>query len=300
MLDRVVLTRDLADSHGTVLARRGFLISPAVVQEAAQRAPSLPRVPVAETAMAEDLRLPLTDPQYRHLFRSQAIEAAVKRALIAVRVPQALVDELLSLKASDPARYRHALTTAAVTARLLIAAVGDAPALPEMVAAGLLHDVGMRHVSFHLLRNSDELDPLEVNDVAAHPLIGAWFLAGVLGNHPAVEAALAHHWRNGHGYPNLSRPPMRAVEVVGVASAFSALTQVRPFRPEPYDARGAVDVIVPEANTGQRDVDTVRLLVHALRGASGEVRGVRFARARLGHAPSVNRHTPIAPARLIG
>ena len=92
----------------------------------------------------------------------------------------------------------------------------------------------------------------------------------------------------------------RRIIVRSSPSANSALTQVRPFRPEPYDARGAVDVIVSEANTGQRDVDTVRLLVHALRGASGEVRGVRFARARLGHAPSVNRHTPIAPARLIG
>jgi HD-GYP domain-containing protein (c-di-GMP phosphodiesterase class II) len=201
------------------------------------------------------------------------------------------------MKASDPVRYRHAVITTAVTARMLIAAVGDAPAMGELLAAALLHDLGMRHVSFHLLRNADPLDAAEVEDVAMHPLLGAWHLAGALGRHPAVEAALSHHWRSGRGYPTLPRAPTRAVEVVAVASAFAALTQSRPFRAAPYDARGAVDVIVAEANTGQRDVDTVRLLVHALRGARGEVRDVRFARARLGHAPPVNRHTPIAAAR---
>lgn len=300
MLDRIVLTRDLVDAHGIVLARRGFVVSPSLVQETAQRAPALARTAISGTPLAEDLSLPLADPPYRHLFHGRGVGASVRRALLGIRLPAPLFDELLALKASDPVRYRHGLTTAAVAARLIIAAVGEAAALAEFAAAGLLHDIGMRHVSFHLVRNTDALEPREVRDVAAHPLLGAWHLAGLLGVHPAVEAALAHHWRNGYGYPALPRPPMRAVEVVGVASAFAALTQARPYRSEPYDGRGAVDVLVAEARAGQRDADTVRLLVHALRGARGEVRGVALARARLGHAPSDNRHTAIAPQRASG
>jgi HD-GYP domain-containing protein (c-di-GMP phosphodiesterase class II) len=297
MFEHVILRRDLVDTRGAVLAHRGSVLSPSMVEEAAGRALPPPRLPIGDTVLSEDLRAALADRAYWHLFRGSGVDVVVRRALAGIRLPQALVEELLAMKGSDPARYRHAVSTAAITARMLIAAVGDAPAMSELLVAALLHDLGMRHVSLHLLRNADALEPTEVEDVAMHPLLGAWHLAGHLGRHPAVEAALAHHWRSGHGYPTLQRAPARAVEVVAVASAFAALTQARPFRPAPYDARGAVDVIVAEANTGQRDVDTVRLLVHALRGARGEVREVRFARARLGHAPPVNRHTPISAPR---
>ncbi len=299
MFDRVVLSRDLVDVRGVVLGQRGHVISVAAVHEAALRAPATPRRLLSETPIAEDLHLPLADPPYRHLFRGSGVQAAVARALLGVRLPQSLFDELSNLKISDPARYRHGLTTAAVTTRMLIAAVGDAPALPDLAAAGLLHDLGMRHLSFHLVRNGDRLDGQEVMDVASHPLLGGWHLATVLGTHPAVDAALAHHWRCGYGYPALPHAPARAVQVVGVASAFAALTQTRAFRSEPFDARGAADVLISEATAGRADVNTARLLVHALRGAKGEVRQVRFGRERLGHAPKVNRHTNIGPVQAV-
>jgi len=297
MFDRVVLSRDLFDANGAVLVKRGLVISVDSVYETARRAPALPRLVLSETIIAEDLHLPLADPPYRHFFRGSGVQAAVARALLAVRLPQALFDELAALKVLDPARYRHGLTTGAVTARMLIAAVGDAPALPDLAAAGLLHDLGMRHLSFHRLRSGDPLDRREVMDVASHPILGAWHLASLLGAHPAVDAALAHHWRNGRGYPSLPRAPSRAVQVVAVASAFTALTQMRAFRSEPFDARGAADVLISEAARSRADLNTVRLLVHALRGARGEVGLVSFGRERLGHAPVVNRYTDIAPLR---
>ncbi len=297
MFDRIVLPRDLVDAGGAVLAKRGLVVSVDSIQELTRRPPDLSRRALSETPVAQDLRFPLADPPYRHLFRGAGVQAAVARALLAARLPQPLFDELAALKASDPARYRHGLATGAVTARMLIAAVGDAPALPDLAAAGLLHDLGMRHVASHLARNGDPLDGREVMDVASHPILGAWHLASLLGAHPAVEAALSHHWRNGHGYPTLTQPPSRAAQVVSVASAFAALTQARAFRSEPFDARGAADVLISEASASRADANTVRLLVHALRGAAGEVKQVRFARERLGHAPAVNRYTPIGPTR---
>jgi hypothetical protein len=297
MFDRVTLARDVVDARGMVLGRKGLVVSFDSIAEATSRTSAAPRTSLSDTFLAEDLHIPLADPPYRHLFRGAGIQAAVARALLQIKLPSCLFDEVLALKVGDAPRYRHALTTAAVTARLLIAAVGEARALPDLSAAGLLHDLGMRHVSLHLARNGDSLEEQEVLDVAAHPLLGAWHLSLVLGAHPAVEAALSHHWQNGQGYPTLAMPPSRSVEVVGVASAFAALTQVRAFRSEPYDARGAADVIVAAAQAGRADVNTVRLLVHALRGGHGEVRQVRFGRSRLGHAPAVNRHTPIAPLR---
>jgi len=136
MYDRVVLGRDLVDARGHVLAARGMVVSAASVNELARRTPVSARRALAETAIAEDLHLPLADPPYRHLFRGSGVQTAVARVLLAIRLPGPLFDELRALKLADPSRYRHALTTAAVTVRMLIAAVGEAKALPDMAAAG--------------------------------------------------------------------------------------------------------------------------------------------------------------------
>jgi hypothetical protein len=296
MFDRVTLTRDLVDSRGAILGRRGLVVSVTTVLEAARRAPPGSCRPAElDARLASDLRAPLSDGVYRHLFRGDAVQTGVGRALASIRLPRQLHDELHALAAEDPARYRHALATAAISVRMLVSAVGEAPGLPEIAAAGLLHDLGMRHVARHLARNGDALEPDEIMDVASHPLLGGLHLALTLGQHPAVEAALGHHFRGGHGYPWLPRSPSRSVEVVAVASAFAALTHARPFRSGPYDARGAVDLLVIEAKAGRADGTTVRLLVHALRGAGGEVKAVRFGRDRLVPGPDVNRHTVIAP-----
>jgi hypothetical protein len=86
------------------------------------------------------------------------------------------------------------------------------------------------------------------------------------------------------------------VEVIAVASAWAAMTASRHFRSAPYDARGAADVLIAEAQGGEADLEAVRLLVHALRGGAGDVRQVQFGRQRLGHAPEENRHTLVAHA----
>jgi HD-GYP domain-containing protein (c-di-GMP phosphodiesterase class II) len=193
-----------------------------------------------------------------------------------------LHQELRQLRQADWGRYRHAVATAAVAARMQLSALGHADAVPGLVAAALLHDLGMRHLPGELLRSRGPLDADGMRQVAAHPLLGAWHLAAVLGRHPAVEAALGHHWRLGRGYPQLRVAPPRSVDVVAVASAFVALTHPRPFRGAAYDARAAVDLLVADALAGETDVDAVKLLVHALRGAHGQVREIRFARQRPG------------------
>ncbi|HVI73492.1 MAG TPA: HD domain-containing phosphohydrolase [Anaeromyxobacteraceae bacterium] len=295
MFDRVVVARDLADVSGAVLARAGEVVSVTSVRGAARAAVPGRRLPLARSAVASDLHLPLAEAPFRHLFRGEEVRSAVARVVLSARLPPVLFEELRAMQATDPARYRHAVATAAVTARLLMAAVGEAPALPDLAAAGLLHDLGMRHVPLSLARSSGGLDAEGTRLLAAHPLLGALHLARHLGAHPAVEAALCHHWKSGAGYPALARSPSRSVEVVGVASAFVALTQARPYRSGAYDARGAADVLIDEARAGHADRGTVRLLVHALRGSKGDSRSVLFGRQRVGQAPAVNRHTPIAP-----
>jgi HD-GYP domain-containing protein (c-di-GMP phosphodiesterase class II) len=244
--------------------------------------------------VGEDVREPFGDPAYRHLFRSPATQAAVVRAVVAAPLPEVLHQELRLLRDTDWTRYRHGLVSAVVAARMLLAAVGEAQAVPDLAAAALLHDLGMRHVRPELTRAGIPLDQTTALEIASHPVLGAYHLALVLGRHPAVDAALGHHCRKGRGYPRLPTPPPRSVEVIAVASSFAALTQARPFRSMPYDARGATDVMVADATAGEADLEAVQLLVHVLRGGDGEARRVVFGRERLGHAPQDNRHMGVA------
>src|SRR6266508_3260965 len=251
MFDRLILNEELVGCRGEVIAARGTVLSLEAVAEVARRTPALPRRSLEETPLAADAEVPLDAPVYRHLFDGEGVRDTVRRALLAIRLP-----------------------------------------------AALLHDLGMRHLPARLLRQRERLGCDDSVRVAAHPLLGAYHLAKLLGPHPAVAAAQSHHWRCGQGYPTLGRAPSRTIEVISVASAFAALTQPRPFRPGLYDARGASDVLAAEAMGGHADANTVKLLVHALRGGRGDPRSIRFGREREGHGPDVNRYVHVAaPAR---
>jgi hypothetical protein len=298
VFDRLILPEDLVDVRGEVIAARGVVLSPESIADAAAAARPVPRIPLGDTALASDVAVPLDDHAYRHLFPDDATKDAVRGAVLGIRLPEALFEELLALRRAASPIHGHAFATAAVAVRMLLSVVGPARGVPELAAAALLHDLGMRWLPPRLGRLRERLGHDEALRVAAHPFVGAYHLARVLGDHPAVPAALGHHWRCGQGYPNLRTQPTRSMEVVAVASAFAALTQPRPFRSAAYDARGAADVLVSEAIEGQADANTVKLLVHALRGGAGDPRAIRFGRERGGHGPDVNRHQHVAvPAR---
>lgn len=297
MFDRLTLAHDLLDCRGTPIGRKGTVVSPETIAEAAQRAPRTTRRPLDPAAMG-DVAGVLREPTYAPLFDRPGARAAVERAVEAVRLPEALIDELESARREQPARYRHGLLSAAVALRILHVAVGESRELPDLAAAALLHELGMRHLPAALVETRERLEVPDAHRIAAHPLLGAYHLAGVLGPHPAVAAARSHHWRCGQGYPAMASPPTRAIEAIAVASAFAALTEPRPYRSAPFDVRGAADVLVAEATVGHADGSTVRLLVHALRGGTGDPGRIRFGVVRDGHAPEVNRHAPVAaPAR---
>jgi len=296
MLDAITLERELLDCRGRPLAHRGRTLSAREVAEAAAGGEPGPSRPLAEALPPDHVREPMAEAPYRHLFRLAGVQADVQRVLLSAQIPEAVVEEIQGLRDRDWARYRHGVATAAVATRMLLAAVGEARALPDLGVAALLHDIGMTHLAPPTARSGNALGRAEVREVAAHPLLGAFHLATLLGRHPAVDAALGHHWRRGTGYPRLLAPPPRSVEVVAVASAFVALTQPRLFRSAPYDARGAADVMIAESQAGEADGEAVQLLVHVLRGANGDVHQVQFGRQRQGHEPAENRHTLVARA----
>ncbi len=70
-----------------------------------------------------------------------------------------------------------------------------------------LHDVGKINVRPGLLQKTGRLDDREIAAIRAHPVEGAWLIAGVQAFEPALPYVLFHHERwDGGGYPTRRGP----------------------------------------------------------------------------------------------
>ncbi len=96
-----------------------------------------------------------------------------------------------------------------------------------------LHDVGKVNVRPGLLQKTGRLDPEELAAIRAHPVEGAWMIAGISAFEPALPYVLFHHERwDGGGYPTgraANEIPLEG-RLLAVADAFDAMTSLRPYR----------------------------------------------------------------------
>ena len=96
-----------------------------------------------------------------------------------------------------------------------------------------LHDVGKISLRPGLLQKPGRLDAAELAAIRAHPVEGAWLIAGVRAFESALPYVLFHHERwDGGGYPTGRAGTGIPVEgrVLAVADAFDAMTSLRPYR----------------------------------------------------------------------
>jgi response regulator RpfG family c-di-GMP phosphodiesterase len=291
-LSGTVLTRDLVMADGRRIASRGEIVDLNRLKEMAARAQAPAREkPLFETTCSQGVLEAFEAPALQPIVGTERLRALAADVLSEVRFPQEIWDELDALRKDDPARHQHAIWTAVVASRLFRTALGTAPGLARLVAGTLTHDLGMRHAALRLRFKRDHLTRSEAMALEDHPLLGALLLASVLGDAPAVHFALLHHTRAGFGYPRTQgKAPLRGLDLVSVASAFAALVAPRPYRAQPYNARGAIDQLLEEASGGHFDARAVYLLIHCLRGGSGAAADLVLPRKPTGFRPPVNHH----------
>lgn len=105
--------------------------------------------------------------------------------------------------------------------------------IEELRVGAALHDLGKVNVPARVLAKPARLDPEELAHVRAHPIEGAWLLAGVRSLRAALPYVLFHHERwDGDGYPTRRAGESIPLEarLLAVVDAFDAMTSARPYR----------------------------------------------------------------------
>jgi diguanylate cyclase (GGDEF)-like protein len=161
----------------------------------------------------------------------------------------------------SPSHCRRVGRFAELTAREL----GLPPESVERIRlAGILHDVGRVGLPDHLVGKPGPLTEDEWALVRAHPAIGARMVETT--EYEDIRSwILFHHERpDGRGYPEgraEADVPLESA-IIGVADAYEALTNARPYRPA-YPAEQAADELRRQSGTQFRS-DVVEALLRAV------------------------------------
>ena len=170
----------------------------------------------------------------------------------------------------DPSLEGHASRVgdhaAAITRRL---GWTDA-AMADLRLGAALHDVGKVVMRPGILDKQGPLDARELAAIKAHPVEGAWLIAGVPSFAPALPYVLFHHERwDGNGYPTGRCGTEIPIEgrVLAVADAFDAMTSLRPYRDRLSVDEAALEV--ERCAGGQFDPQLAEVFADAF--AAGEI-----------------------------
>ena len=106
--------------------------------------------------------------------------------------------------------------------------------IEQITVAAMLHDVGLRELSYDRLSEKRPLTEAEYRLARDHPSVGAMVLADIEFPYPVVPLVLHHHERyDGSGYPEQLRGeqiPFGA-RLIHIVEAFDAMTAPASYRP---------------------------------------------------------------------
>jgi HD-GYP domain-containing protein (c-di-GMP phosphodiesterase class II) len=133
----------------------------------------------------------------------------------------------------DPNLENHAARVGAHAEAIALRLGWTEAVLAELRLGAALHDVGKVNIRPGVLAKPGRLDEAELAEIRAHPVEGAWLIAGVRSLAAALPYVLFHHERwDGGGYPTRRAGkdiPLQG-RLLAVADAFDAMTSVRPYR----------------------------------------------------------------------
>ncbi len=171
----------------------------------------------------------------------------------------------------------------------------DDGAMPALVEAALLHDIGKTKIPLEIVKKPGGLTRRERSLIEAHTTFGAEILMQTDGLRALTPVVALEHHRSvdGGGYPDLGdRPPHVMSQIVSVADIYEALTGARSYQDPMLPERACLVL----ARIAGKKLNT--LFVKAfVNGITFFPLGslVRTSRGEVGIVVRTNREEPLHP-----
>lgn len=288
----LVLKYPVNTLDGRELLPAGSVLFPEILEKVMLSGKQAPRATLTLLefgSVKADIISLLGQDSYRFIFSDETRKASVWDLLGKVRLTLPILESLSYFKVSDFYTYRHILMVFALTTLLAQDLVEDHKDLIQETVAGPTHDMGKVCVPLKILRKVNPLTRTDRNVLEHHSLAGYVLLSYYLQDDKGLVAKVArdHHERkDGSGYPSgiLLADPL--VEIVAASDIYDALLSPRPYRPNSYDNRTALEEITAMAERGQLPWNVVQALVALNRRSKPHYMACQVSMEKRGSPPA--------------
>ena len=244
------LTRDVYNKSGTLLLKKGTVLSPKTIDRLARLdvklfdlfQESLGDPSEILSPVEQEFLLNNTVGEIREIFSKvkddkkaiEQLEVKIMPVVQQISCNYELCTLLNGLKCKDDYTYRHNIGVA-VLASLLAKWLGYSDEEVNVISlGGLLHDIGKIRIPDEILNKSGPLTDEEYELVKKHTVYGYEMLKeGGVYPEEIARIALEHHERNdGHGYPygKKEHEIHEYSKIVAIADVFHAMSSDRVYR----------------------------------------------------------------------
>jgi hypothetical protein len=232
----VVVTEDIRNANGVLIARKGQRVSTETVSRIVQfklLKPIEESVDLADPLTAPRLvaaiRALLVDDTSKKIFERFAISTELERCTASFCRYGLLRQKLTVLASQMPEEYEKALTVAWQGLAIGFTLGLSAEQREHLFVAALSHDLGMLHINRELVAKQGVMTADEWRTVQSHAVIGYLMIEqGQMAPKPIAQAVLEHHETfDGTGYISGKHGAELGVlgQIVGVVDAMAVVTR---------------------------------------------------------------------------
>jgi len=287
------LTHAVTDLEGNLLLDAGTRLTGQTMEALAsgQPADSPTRRLLDYRQVRSDLMGFFSAAPYDVIFRDPSRQRALFAIAGDVVMPVPVLKSLYHFREVDFYTYRHTLLVFALSILIARELVEDRDTLLQEIIAGPTHDIGKLCVPLDILTKAAPLTKEEVGHLRHHVLAG-WVLLAYYFQDLAILAATVardHHERkDGSGYPLGTPIDNLMIDIIMVSDVYDALISPRPYRPDSYDNRTALEEITRQAEAGIISETVARVLVALNRSSQPHFSQCVLSMERRGTPPKKN------------
>lgn len=254
-------------------------------------------------SLNKDIREFISQPPYDTIFSDSNKIEDILEVMGRVQMVYPVLEAMEYFKENDFYTYRHMLLVFAVSVLLSQELLNNSQDLTAGAMASPAHDFGKISIPMEILKKKTSLTESERKWIEHHTIAGYVLLQYFMRDFGELPSRIArdHHERlNGTGYPQGIHLKNPLVEIVVVTDIYDALISPRPYRPESYDNRTALEEICAKAERGEIRWDVVKALISVNRKGRPHYSQCSISSEKRGVPPSHNVYGTTIPDSFSG